>query len=416
MRNEPLELLKTKDEWIKLSFILTFLFLLNLSYLFYQYKNLKYEEIYPIKGFIENIYPKEKYNVLKISTQEFTYFTSANKDLAIKKFDFIEANIITTKIDFLSYLKGFYTNTININHDPNIIHHKNHFYKKIENQHTNSNITEIYGALFLATNSNPFLRDTFANYGVSHLVAISGFHLGIISIIIFWISSILYKPIQKRYFPYRNAKADILLITMFVLFSYLYYIDFVASFLRAFMMFALAFYLLRHNIKLISFSTLLLTLLLIITIFPKLLFSLSLWLSISGVFYIFLFIKYFKELNKVVAFLFFNLWIFLVLNPIVHYFFGVTTYEQLLSPIVTIIFTLFYPLSLFLHIIGQGNSFDSLLEIWLLKEVNSIEVFTNVYLFVFYILVSILSIFYRYAFYLLNALFCLFNFYVLVQV
>ena len=92
--------------------------------------------------------------------------------------------------------------------EENIIHHKNHFYTKIENQHTNPNITEIYGALFLATNSNPILRDTYANYGVSHLVAISGFHLGIISIIIFWISSILYKPIQKRYFPWKSKRSS----------------------------------------------------------------------------------------------------------------------------------------------------------------------------------------------------------------
>ena len=363
---------------------------------------------------MENIYPKDRYDVLKISTDDFTFFTSINKDNPLKKFDHIKANIITTKIDFISYLKGFYTKTINIytDHKP---HPKSNIYQKIQNQHTNKNITEIYGALYLATNSNPILRDTFANYGVSHLVAISGFHLGIISLMIFWICKLLYKPLQNRYFPYRNAKADILMLTMVVLFSYLYYINFVPSFLRAFVMFMIGVYLLRHHIKLISFSTLLLTILFIISLFPKLLFSLSLWLSVGGVFYIFLFIKYFKELNKIVAFLFFNLWIFLVLNPIIHYFFGVATYEQLLSPVVTVLFTLFYPISLFLHLFEFGDLFDSFLEIWLLKEVNSIEIFTNIYFFVFYICISIVSIFYKYAFYLLNFLLCLFNLYILLQ-
>ena len=94
---------------------MSFIFILNLSNLFYQYKNFKYEEIYSIKGYIENIYPKEDYNVLKITTDEFTYFTSSSKESDLNKFDYIEANIITEKIDFLSYLKGFYTKTLNIN-------------------------------------------------------------------------------------------------------------------------------------------------------------------------------------------------------------------------------------------------------------------------------------------------------------
>lgn len=415
MLSQPLELLKTKDEWIKLSLILSIIFLLNLSYLFYQYKNFKTEEIYSVKGYVQNIYPKERYDILKISTKEFDFFTSIDKTLNIKKLQYIEANIISTQVDFISYLKGFYTKTININIDPNIKHKKSDFFKSIQTQHTQNDLAELYSALFLAIPVNPQLRDVFAQYGVSHLVAISGFHLGVLSFLIFWIVYVVYKPLQEMFFPYRNRKYDILVICILGLSIYLYYIEFVASFLRAFVMFIIGIYLLRHNIKLFSFSTLLLTLLFIVAFFPKLLFSLSLWFSIAGVFYIFLFIKYFKNLNKIVAFFFFNIWIFLALNPIIHYFFGVSSYEQMLSPIFTILFSIFYPLSLFLHLINYGDVFDNLLKIWIDKNIHSVDIFTSLYLFVFYIIISLLSIFSKKAFIILNITWCAFYIYTIAK-
>ncbi len=153
---------------------------------------------------------------------------------------------------------------------------------------------------------------------------------------------------------------------MFVLVFYLVLTDIVPSLLRAFIMFSLGILYLRRNIEVLSFQTLLITLLLIITLYPKYLFSISLWFSVIGVFYIFLYIQYFKELPKVFSFLFFNFWIFAVFNPIVHYFFYNTSYEQLLSPFITLFFTLFYPIELFLHLIGFADIFDKYI-IWFLE-------------------------------------------------
>lgn len=415
MDNNPLEVLKTKSEWLYLLLASLSIFLINLSFLFYQYHNFKTEEIYQVQGYVQNIYPKERYNVIKIKTDEFEFFTSIDKDIKVKKLDRVETNILTTKIDFLSYLKGFYTKSINLNIDKNHKHTKHQLYEKINKQHTNEQISQIYAALFLAVPVQPFLRDIFSNYAVSHLVAISGFHLGIISFLIYWFAYIFYRPLQDRFFPYRNRRFDLLLISIVGLFSYLVYIEFVASFLRAFVMFIIGVYLLRHNIKLISFQTLALTIIFIIVFFPKLLFSLSLWLSIAGVFYIFLFIKYFKDLNKILAFVLFNIWIFLALNPIVHYIFPTTSFMQLFSPIFTILFTLFYPISLALHIIGYGDIFDGLIEFWLVQEVYTKELFTSPFAFVSYLAISFLSIFSKKVFLVLNFALCTFNIYIFAQ-
>lgn len=90
-----------------------------------------------------------------------------------------------------------------------------------------------------------------------------------------------------------------MIITIITLFCYLFLTNMVPSLLRAFIMFFLAFIFLRSNVKVLSFQTLLITFLIIVTIYPKYIFSISLWFSVTGVFYIFLYIKYFKNLPKI---------------------------------------------------------------------------------------------------------------------
>ncbi|MDN5052808.1 ComEC/Rec2 family competence protein, partial [Aliarcobacter butzleri] len=71
-------------------------------------------------------------------------------------------------------------------------------------------------------------------YGIAHVVALSGFHLVVLSFVIYWILYFPYKFFQDRYFPYRNRKLDILLITIAILFYYLILTDIVPSLLRSF--------------------------------------------------------------------------------------------------------------------------------------------------------------------------------------
>ncbi|MEA3499329.1 MAG: ComEC/Rec2 family competence protein [Campylobacterota bacterium] len=410
---EPLPLFKNNKERGYFFFALLSIFLVNIYLNYLNFKEFKDEEVFKIDATILNIYHKSNYDVIKLQTTNFICFSSTSKENNLYKLQNINLYLVTKDINFYEYLKGFYTKNFNIEllEDTNGI--KQNIYNKIRLQHNNSQnsyLSSLYSALFLAIPLNTELRDICASYGLSHLIAISGFHLGVISLVLYFIVNIIYKPIHQRYLSFRNKRYDIVLITIVAMFSYLIFVDLVPSLLRAFCMFIFGIFLLRNNIKLLSFETLFIIVCLIIALFPKLLFSLSLWFSVSGVFYIFLFIKYFKNLNKYLQFILFNFWIYGAINPVTHYFFGTTAIEQLYSPIVTVLFTIFYPLAAFLHLINSGGLFDNILLQLLQQDIKVIDKFTPLWFFITYISVSFYSIFNKKGFILLNTLFILFNF------
>ncbi len=411
---EHLPLFKNNKERGYLFLFLFIVFLFNISLNFFQYQKFTTNEIFQTKGEIVNIYDKVDYNILKIHTTDFTFFTSVNKNTSYKTLQTINIFIVTKKITFYDYLKGFYTKSFNITilENSNTKTTLSHF---ISNQHENKSIGSLYNALFLATPVDKTMRDVCSNFGISHLVALSGFHLGVVSLVLYSILHLLYNSFHQNYFPYRNKRFDIMIVVSIILFSYLIFVDMVPSLLRAFIMFVFALFLLRNNIKLLSFETLFIVVLFIIALFPKLLFSLSLWFSVSGVFYIFLFLHYFKNFNKYLQFILFNFWIYLAMNPIVHFFFPTTTIEQLYSPIFTLLFTLFYPLVALLHILQLGNLLDTILLFLINYPIKPIEVATPLVFFLFYILISIFSIFSKKNFILLNILFLTFNFILFIK-
>jgi competence protein ComEC len=393
-----------KDLFI-LTGVLFLIFLVNISIEYVKYQEVVYEEVYETKAEIINIYEKEKKDIIRLKNKDFEFFTSISKDSNLNKSDLLEIAFLTKRIDFISYLKGFYAKNIyfdKLQRDDTL---KDKIVKKINSNHSNTQINEVFNALFLAIPVSSELRDTFANYGITHLIALSGFHLSVLSFLIYWIVYFPYDFFHKRYFPYRNKKFDLLLISLVLLFMYLLLTGVVASLLRAFVMLSLGIFLLRSNIKLISFTNLLLTFLIIIALLPKYIFSISLWFSLCGVFYIFLYIKYFNEIKSmIVKLLLFNFWIYFAMNPIVHYFFTNTTYEQLYSPFMTIAFTLFYPMELFAHLFGFAGIFDDYLELFLSKEFEVFDVSTSLFIFFLYIFLSLLSIGNKKAFVLLNVL------------
>jgi len=406
---ESLTLFKNYKERKLFFFILLLVFIFNIYIEFLNYKNITKNEISQVNGTILNIYKKDNYDVLKIKTKDFTFFTSTQEKIQIKLFQDIQLYIVTKEITFFSFLQNFYTKSFNIRIIPNTIEDKQKVHKYIESQHKNNDISSLYNALFLASPLTVQVRQLASEFGISHLIAISGFHLGIISLVLYFIIHSLYKKIHQKFCPYRNKKFDITLMIALVLLSYLIFIDIPPSLLRAFVMFIFALFMLRNNIQLISFETLFIISVLIIAFFPKLLFSLSLWFSITGVFYIFLFIKYFKNLNKYFLFVLFNFWLYLAINPITHYFFATTTLEQLYSPLLTILFSLFYPLSFLLHIFNFGGILDDYMVKFLSFDISSIEVFTPSWFFVVYIIISLISITQRNIFILLNILFICYN-------
>ncbi|RBQ30711.1 competence protein [Arcobacter sp. FW59] len=391
--------------------ILIFILLSNLAYQYSKYLEFKYENVFETKAEISNIYRKDNYDILKLKTPDFEFFANINKDEDLKKFDILNVLIDSRKIDFIDYLKGFYTPILYFDKQDRHITFKDKIIKNIEINHEDEKIIELYNALFLAVNVSKELRDVFVNYAITHVVALSGFHLVVLSFVIYWLLYFPYKFFQDRYFPYRNRKFDILLITLAILFYYLILTDIVPSLLRAFVMYCLGIYLLRSNIKILSYMTLFYTFLIVIAFFPQYIFSIGFWFSIFAVFYIYLFIQYFKDYNKWFLFIFFNIWMFLIFNPIVHYYFPQTSYEQFYSIPITIFFNIFYPVQIVAHIFEVSSYFDKYLKIFIEYKINVYEVFTPLYFYILYLLVSFLSIWSKKAFFLLNILMIGFNLY-----
>ncbi|MGJ0329078.1 ComEC/Rec2 family competence protein [Aliarcobacter cryaerophilus] len=394
---------------------LLFVFMINILFNYLSYKELKKEYIFETKAEVLNIYPKEKFYVIKLKGDGFEFFASFSKDENIKKLDFLNVVFDTRNITFYTYLKGFFTKILYFERGEKNNSVKEKIIKNIEENHDDFMIRELFNALFLAIPVSSQLRDIITAYGIAHVVALSGFHIVVLSFLIYWILYFPYSFLQNRYFPYRNRRFDILLITMAILFYYLLLTDIVPSLLRAFVLFSLGLYLLRSNIKVISYLTLFYTFLIVIALFPQYIFNIGFWFSIFAVFYIYLFIQYFKNGNKILLYIFFNIWMFLIFNPIVHFFFAQTAIEQFYSIPITIFFTIFYPLEIVAHIFNISSYFDDYLKIFLENKIYVYEVFTPLYFFILYILFSFFSIWSKKSFFILNILMIGFNFYLYIS-
>jgi competence protein ComEC len=399
MTLERVELFNKKDF---LSFILLSLFIFSYSLLinFQNYKKLTRFDSCIVNATVLKQYVKTKgsksYQILKLKTDDgIIFYTSAKKSFEDVLGKELTLDIYTNRISFYEYLTSFYA----YSHVKNIVDTqsiKQILNSYIASQHKDANITNIYQALFSATPLNKDLQTSFSFLGVSHLLAISGFHLGVLSALLFFILKPLYSFFQNRYFPYRNSKSDLFLVVAFSLALYLIFLDSPPSLLRAFAMLVIGFVLYDRGIKIISMQTLLLTVILLIAFFPKLFFSLGFWLSTMGVFSIFLFLVHFKHLSKIWQFILLPFWVYLLMLPYSLVIFGSFSIYHPLSIIWTTLFTLFYPLSIFLHLIGFGNLFDGMLESFILLAKNhEITISLGYMWLVLHLFLSLMSIFKR---------------------
>lgn len=339
------------------------------------------------------------YQVLKLKSSEgLVFYTTAKKSLQDIKNQEIELEIWPKDLDFYKYLTTFYgpSKIIRINEAKSA---KQSLNELISSSHKEKEIANIYQALYTATPLDISLQKSFSNLGVSHLLAISGFHLGVLSALLFLFLRSIYGYFQNRFFPYTNAKKDLFIIVTLLLFAYLLFLDSPPSLIRAFGMLVVGFVLYDRGMKIVSMQTLFITILLLLCLFPRLFFSLGFWLSASGVFYIFLFLIHFKNLSKTGQFLLLPIWVYLLMLPFSLAIFENFSIYHPLSILWTSLFTLFYPLSIFIHFIGFGDMFDPAL-LWLLNlSKEGVLVGLNQYLFLLYILLSLGAIFYKIAAY-----------------
>lgn len=357
-----------------------------------------------------NAYEKTKgnktYTVLKLKSDEgLSFYTThyqkkdfSNKRLRIQIFP-------SAQIGFFEYLGTFYVRSKikKIVLLPATL--KDTLIVGIENQHESSQISSFYAAIFFATPIDKSLREQIAKLGVSHLVALSGFHLGILWGLVYGLLGLLYKPLQQRYFPYRYALIDVGIVAMSLLGLYVYFVDFPPSLLRSFAMVFVGWVVLLLGMELLSFTFLLSVILLLLALFPYLLVSLGFWLSVAGVYYIFLLLSYTQKWNKwYITLLVIPLGIFLLMLPVVHVIFGLTSGYQLLSPLLSILFVPFYPFVMLTHLLGMGDVLDSLLLGLFNLAGQSEQKLLAPWLMLAYVFLSLLAIVRKKAFYLLLGL------------
>jgi len=285
---------------------------------------------------------------------------------------------------------------------------KRDFLTFVEKQHEDEVISSFYKAIYFATPLDKTLRQQVSSLGVSHLIALSGFHLAILSALLFFLLRPFYRFFQQGYFPYRFDLHDVGFLVLLILAWYVWFVDAPPSLVRSYAMMAVAWLLLVLGLELLSFTFLMSIILLLLIIFPKMLLSLAFWFSVVGVFYIFLLLKHFPKINKYAMTLFISFGIFLLMLPIVHLIFPIVNPLQLTSPFLSLGFSFFYPLSMLLHLVDLGDLFDPLLvKLFTLEAEESLfEVSLNYGLL--YVGLSLFAIYSKKIFYLL--LFLAFSF------
>lgn len=389
----------TKELWL-FGLLISIIFCLNIIYYFQKYKDFKTEQIYSDDFFVVAIYPNNQ--TIKFSNGDFVFFSKI-KNSNLEYLDIVNISIPTQKVTFENYLNQFWTKSFMIQKTG-----KKHsqllfdLTQKIEDMHKNKEIASFFNALFFGTNLTQKVQDQSINLGILHLIALSGYHLSVIAGVVYLLFGMIYKFFHAKYFPYRNYKFDLLILSSIVITFYVYLAGFIPSLIRSFAMYLFAIFMLRKNIKILSYLTLLMVTLFLIAIFPPLLFSIGFWFSVWGIFYIYLYLQYFSKLNKIVSFVFFNFWVFFAMNPLVHYFFDMTSVWQLTSPLFTIFFVAFFPTEIILHFLNLGHVFDFLIEIALTLTTSRFPKTTSLEVFVLFITLSIGSIYSKKIFWIFN--------------
>lgn len=413
MLEKPKLFLTIKEFSLTMAFLLFFI-LLRLFFIYQEYKDFKNKPFYYTDVNVIQAYEKTgergTYTILKVysTALDIGFFTSTNTPVE-KINSRVRLKLLPSKeFSFINYLgTGYISSKINQ------LYEEEHSVKDtlltyIEQQHQDRMIDSFYSAIYFATPLDKALRQQVSALGVSHLIALSGFHLAILSGILFLLLRPIYRIFQKRYFPYRYDLQDVGMFVLVILAIYVWFVDAPPSLLRSYAMMFVAWILLVLGMELLSFAFLLTITLSLILLFPPLLFSLAFWFSVSGVFYIFLLIKYFTSLNPYLLTLLINFAIFILMLPLIHLVFPIVTVLQLWSPILSLIFTIFYPLSMIFHFIGLGSIMDEVLLKLFTLRYEEHHVTLPISYGIGYIMLSLFAIYSKKIFYFLLMLSLLF--------
>ncbi len=389
-------------EWFYFFTVMSCLFGLSIFMEYQNYANWTRFHSYEGNGYILQQYLKQDRTVLKVKSDEgVVFYTNAHlntRHLTGYKVEFLA---FTEKLTFSSYLHTPYLASRIITVYPE----KTSRYilgDRLASTHLSKQAGEIFAALFLAT---PLEREThqlLSALGISHLLAISGFHLGLISALLYLVLRPLYRTLQQSLFPYRHGKRDIFIIIVTVLFGYTWYLEFAPALLRAFSMLIIGYILYDRGIRIVSLQTLLITVVVLLVLYPRLLFSVGYWLSVSGVFYILLYLYHFPSRARWKQFVEIHAWVYLMMLPLTLALFETFSYYHPLSIIWTMLFILFYPVAMITQISGEVAWLDTVIMVMLglAKAVHVKVMFSAV---VIHTGLALLSLWYKPALYVLAA-------------
>ena len=276
--------------------------LISLGIEFYRYKTFSKLALHVKTATVLNHYQKtnekgKTYDVIKLKLDSGEQmYTVSWKPLRIELKSRVKVKFELKSLSFKEYLSGFFAPSKFIYeiYEDNPPFDVRPLYRFVKEQHEESIMGELYSALLFATPLSKELRESVQKWGITHLVAISGYNVGVISFLLFFLLKPFYTFFQNRYFPYRNVTADLMPIIFLVLVGYMALIDYVPPFMRAVVMSVVGFFFFSRGVTLLSFELLAMVVLGILAFIPSLFFSLSFWFSIVGVFYLFLFLHHVK--------------------------------------------------------------------------------------------------------------------------
>lgn len=170
MEKSNIKLLYGIKEWSIFLLVLSSVFAFNLKKNYDTFSYFKHNELFQTQAAITNIYPKDDFLILKLQTNEFTFFTSVPLLQTLKQFDQVDVMIVTTKTTFLDFLKGFYAPSINVYQTGTITNTKTQLSEFIAHQHELKLFKELYNALFFAVPISKELRDICASFGINNKI------------------------------------------------------------------------------------------------------------------------------------------------------------------------------------------------------------------------------------------------------
>ncbi|HHH19990.1 MAG TPA: ComEC/Rec2 family competence protein [Campylobacterales bacterium] len=380
---------------------------LRFGVLYTEYQDFVHKPFYYTEVEVLQQYTKTKanrtYTILHVQSEDLglSFFTKTytKKNLLDKR---VRLKLFPShRITFVDYLSTLYIKSeINaLSAKPPSV--KSRLLDAIAQQHEIPMMTQFYQAIFFAHPLPRELRTSISTLGISHLIALSGFHLAILSGVLFFLLRPLYRWTQQRYFPYRYDLLDVGFVVLVLLGGYVWFVDAPDSLLRSYMMMLFGWVLLLTGMELLSFSFLATIVMVLLVLVPEMLFSLAFWFSVMGVFYIFLLLYYFQGLKSHWMTLLISVGVFVLMMPIVHLFFPITSPLQLISPLLSLGFSLFYPLSMAMHGVGWGAFLDEPLSRLFTLPSQTIEQSVSLMSGIGYGLLSLAAIHSRGMFYLL---------------